>query len=56
MESLNQWIAVAVAQKIGVVETAADFFARYRSNADGKGLLPYLETVPDVDPEEIDKL
>jgi hypothetical protein len=24
--SLNQWIAVAVAQKVGVVETAADFF------------------------------
>lgn len=54
--SLNQWIAVAVAQKIGVVETAADFFARYRAQADGKGLLPYLETVPDVDPEDIDQL
>jgi len=23
--SLNQWIAVAVAEKVGVVETAADF-------------------------------
>ena len=26
--SLNQWIAVAVAEKVGVVETAADFFFR----------------------------
>ncbi len=26
--SLNQWIATAVAQKIGAVETAAEFFER----------------------------
>jgi hypothetical protein len=26
--SLNQWIAVAVAEKVGVVETAAEFFKR----------------------------
>ena len=26
--SLNQWIATAVAQKIGAVETAAEFFTR----------------------------
>jgi predicted HicB family RNase H-like nuclease len=26
--SLNQWIAAAVAQKVGAVETAADFFRR----------------------------
>ena len=25
--SLNQWIAVAIAQKIGAVETAADFLS-----------------------------
>jgi len=24
--SLNQWIAVAVAEKVGVIETAAEFF------------------------------
>ncbi len=54
--SLNQWIAVAVAQKIGVVETAAEFFARYRSKADGTGLMPYLEKVPDVEPEEFDRI
>ena len=26
--SLNQWIAAAVAEKVGVVETAADFFKK----------------------------
>ena len=28
--SLNQWISVAIAQKIGVVETASDFLKRCR--------------------------
>jgi len=27
---LNQWIASAVAQKVGVVETAAEFFQKAR--------------------------
>lgn len=31
--SLNQWIAVAIAQKIGAVETAADFLKRRASGA-----------------------
>jgi hypothetical protein len=31
--SLNQWIAVAVAQKVGVAETAQEFFARRKGNA-----------------------
>ena len=31
--SLNQWITAAVAQKIGAVETAADFFKRRAGNA-----------------------
>jgi len=30
--SLNQWIASAVAQKVGAVETAADFFRRRASS------------------------
>jgi hypothetical protein len=33
--SLNQWIATAVAQKVGAVETAAEFFRR---RADGHSL------------------
>jgi hypothetical protein len=46
--SLNQWIAVAVAQKVGVVETAAEFFKRRAGSATGKGLLRYLENAPDA--------
>jgi hypothetical protein len=49
--SLNQWIAVAVAQKVGVVETAADFFKRRAGAATGDGLLRYLENAPDVSSE-----
>lgn len=33
--SLNQWIDVAVAEKVGVAETAADFFKRPISSRDG---------------------
>ena len=50
--SLNQWIAVAVAQKVGAVETAADFFKGRAGNATGAGLMKYLENAPDVDEQE----
>jgi hypothetical protein len=50
--SLNQWIAVAVAQKVGVVETAADFFSKRKGSATGNGLLTYLENAPDAPPEQ----
>ena len=42
-ESLNQWIAVAIAQKIGAVETAADFLARRAGTARPLDMLPFLE-------------
>ena len=35
--SLNQWIATAVAQKIGAVETAAEFFTRRAEGRTGSG-------------------
>jgi hypothetical protein len=41
--SLNQWIAVAIAQKIGVVETAADFLARRAGNARPADMLAFLD-------------
>ncbi|MBV9633763.1 MAG: pilus assembly protein HicB [Methylobacteriaceae bacterium] len=41
--SLNQWIAVAVAQKIGAVETAADFLKRQAGDAKPADLLPFLD-------------
>jgi len=50
--SLNQWIAVAVAQKVGVVETAAQFFRKRAGSATGNGLLHYLENAPDAPPEQ----
>lgn len=41
--SLNQWISVAVAEKIGAVETAADFLRARAGNARPRDLLPFLE-------------
>jgi HicB family len=41
--SLNQWISVAIAQKIGVVETAADFLARRTGKAQPANMLPFLD-------------
>jgi hypothetical protein len=52
--SLNQWIAVAVAEKIGVVETAADFFKRRAKGATGKGLMKFLRQAPKAAPEAED--
>lgn len=52
--SLNQWIAVAVAEKVGVIETAAEFFKNRAGTATGEGLLRYLENAPDEAPEPIE--
>jgi hypothetical protein len=49
--SLNQWISSAVAQKVGSVETAAEFFKRRATRAKGTGLMHFLVNAPDV-PEE----
>ena len=48
--SLNQWIAVAVAEKIGAVETAAAFLSRRAGNAKPADLLPFLDNAGDVPP------
>jgi hypothetical protein len=53
--SLNQWIAVAVAQKVGVAETAAAFFARRADAASGNRLADFLENAPNVPPDEADQ-
>ena len=52
--SLNQWIAVAVAEKIGAVETAAEFFRKRAGKATGAGLMNFLRQAPDVPPEPHD--
>ncbi|HTV53618.1 MAG TPA: pilus assembly protein HicB [Terriglobia bacterium] len=54
--SLNQWIAVAVAEKIGVVETAAEFFKRRAGHAKGAGLMRFLRHAPDTRPEAEDQV
>lgn len=54
--SLNQWIAVAVAEKIGVVETAAQFFKRRAGRASGERLIKFLRRAPRVPPEVEDQL
>lgn len=53
--SLNQWIAVAVAEKVGVIETATDFFKRRAGRATGAGLIKFLRHAPDVQPEPEDQ-
>lgn len=52
--SLNQWIAVAVAEKVGVVETAAEFFKRRAKGATGKRLMKFLRQAPKTTPEPED--
>jgi hypothetical protein len=54
--SLNQWIATAVAQKIGVVETAAAFFRQRAGNATGDDLLRIMDKVPNMAPAQEDPL
>jgi hypothetical protein len=54
--SLNQWIAVAVAEKVGVVETAADFFKKRAGKSSGQGLMKFLRTAPKNAPEPEDTL
>lgn len=54
--SLNQWIAVAIAQKIGVVETAADFLNRRGRGAKPTDMLPFLDGAKDEPPAPGDQL
>ena len=44
--SLNDWIASAVAQKVGAVETAAEFFRRRVGEARPEDLRAILAMVP----------
>jgi hypothetical protein len=54
--SLNQWIAAAVAEKVGVVETAAAFFQRRADGATGDCLLKLLRGAPSAPPEPEDRI
>jgi hypothetical protein len=52
--SLNQWISVAVAEKVGVVETAAEFFKKRAGKATGDRLMKFLRAAPTIAPESED--
>lgn len=54
--SLNQWISVAVAQKIGAVETASDFLKRRAGDAQPADLLPFLLEARDERPVKDDEI
>jgi hypothetical protein len=53
--SLDIWVTSALAQKIGAVETAAEFFRRKSAGA-GNGLRSYLDLIPDNAPLPGDEL
>jgi len=54
--SLNQWIAAAVAEKVGVVETAAEFFKKRAGKATGAGMMKFLRNAPKAAPAPEDAL
>ena len=53
--SLNQFIAVAVAEKVGVMETAEDFLKRRAGKANRRDLLKFTRTAGREDPNEADR-
>ena len=54
--SLNQWIVVAIAQKIGAVETAADFLRTRAGTAQPADMLVFLDRAGDEAPVAGDEL
>jgi hypothetical protein len=54
--SLNQFIAAAVAEKVGALEAAEAFFQERAATASGKGLLHYLDRAANEPPSPDDRL
>ena len=50
--SLNQFIAVAVAEKVGTLETADEFLRRRAAKAKPADLLKYLRGAPNTAPSK----
>jgi len=46
--SLSHWVSLAVAEKIGAVETAAEFFRR---RSQGRGTVEEAIAIPDAGPD-----
>ena len=53
--SLNQFISVAVAEKVGVLETANEFLKRRAGNSTPRDLLKFLRKAADEEPEDADR-
>jgi len=54
--SLNQWIAAAVAEKVGVIEAAAEFFKKRAGKAKADRLTKFLRHAPKVPPRSEDRI
>lgn len=54
--SLNLWITVALAEKVGAVETAADLFKLRAGGAKPADLLPILDKVGNEPPRPGDEM
>ena len=54
--SLNQFIAVAVAEKVGTIETAEEFLRRRAAKAKPSDLLRFLRGAPAVSPSQEDEV
>lgn len=54
--SLNQFIATAVAEKVGAIETATEFLRRRAANAKPADLMRYLRGAPAKPPSRDDAL
>jgi hypothetical protein len=53
--SLNQFIAAAVAEKVGALRTASEFLQQRAGSARPKDLVKYLRRAPKVDPVKEDE-
>jgi hypothetical protein len=53
--SLNQFIAAAVAEKVGVMETAQEFLKRRAGRATPRDLLTYTQKAGSETPGEFDR-
>ncbi len=53
--SLNQFIAVAVAEKVGVMETAQELLKRRAGKAKPRDLLKFTRRAGDEPPSEADR-
>jgi len=54
--SLNQFIAAAVAEKVGTLQTARVFLKERAGTAKPKDLLKYLRRAPKVAPADNDRI